>query len=268
MMNPDQLAQLTHKALLVVKQTGAFIAGELGKVDTAQIETKSLNSLVSYVDVNAEKQLVSGLGALLPEATFLTEEATVIAQKSYYQWIIDPLDGTTNFLHNIPVFAVSVGLLAGEELILGIVYEVNQGEAFYAWKNGGAFLNGKPIQVRQQLELKNALLATGFPYYDYDQMTAYFEVLGHLMKQTRGIRRLGAAAVDLAYVACGRFDAFFEYSLSPWDVAGGAVIVREAGGKVTDFSGGNNFLHGKEVVAVNPIIQDAVMDFISPAFKK
>lgn len=267
-MHVDQLARATQEALAVVKKVATFIEGELGKVSVAQIETKSLNSLVSYVDITAEEMLVEGLAPILPDPTFLTEEATVITQKSEFQWIIDPLDGTTNFLHQIPVFAISVGLLAGEDLAIGIVYEVNRHEAFYAWKGGGAFLNGKPIRVRPSLTLQDALMATGFPYYDYESIEPYFEVLGHFMREARGIRRLGAAAVDLAYVACGRFDAFFEYSLNPWDVAGGAVIVREAGGEVYDFSGGTDFLHGKQIIATNPAIRKEMLEIVGNAFGK
>lgn len=250
-MTKKDLERLCHQTIKIITETADFIRAELGKVSNQEIETKSLNSLVSYVDKTAEEQLVAKLSALLPNSTFLTEEETVEQSKGEFQWIIDPLDGTTNFLHQIPYFAVSVALQHHEETILGIVYEVNQKECFYAWKDGGAYLNGKAIKVSKTTNLADALLSTGFPYYDYDFLDNYMKVFRHLITNTRGVRRCGAAAVDLAYVACGRFDAFFEYSLNSWDVAAGVLLIQEAGGKVADFKGGDNYLHGKELVAAN-----------------
>jgi len=265
-MEGTQLSDLTLATTRLVERTAAFIRGELGQLPPGAIEEKSRNSLVSYVDKTAEQQLVKGLRELLPTATFLTEAGTVAAASSDLQWIVDPLDGTTNFLYEIPIFSVSVGLQQKGELVLGVVYEVNRSECFYAWKGGGAFLNGRSIGVRQG-PMEEALLATGFPYYDYGQMEAYFDVLKKLMSRSRGLRRLGSAAVDLAYVACGRFDGFFEYSLQPWDVAGGAIIVREAGGVVTDFFGGKNYLHGKQLLACSPVIQAEMLDLLGAAFR-
>jgi myo-inositol-1(or 4)-monophosphatase len=250
----------------VIIRVGEFIRREKGKVTSGEIETKSLNSLVSYVDKTAEEHLVKNLGSLLPEAVFLTEEETVKTEAGDLQWIIDPLDGTTNFLHQIPVFSISVALQWKGETIMGIVYEVNQDECFYAWKSGGAYLNSKPISVRKSETLADALIATGFPYYDYDKVPGYLKILEAMMRKTRGIRRLGSAAVDLAYVACGRFDAFFEYSLNPWDVAAGAFIVQEAGGKVTDFKGGNDYLHGREIVATSAAVEQEFFGYIKDAF--
>lgn len=257
-----ELSSLCESAKNIVLQTGAFIRQQLGQVNTQDIEEKDLNSLVSYVDKTAEQQLVQGLSKLLPDATFFTEEETVARQDSPLQWIIDPLDGTTNFLYQLPIFSVSVALQQEGELVLGIVYEVNQDECFYAWKDGGAYMNGKPIRVSNKKTLSETLLATGFPYYDYDRMTPYLKVLETFMRKTRGIRRLGSAAVDMVYVACGRFDFFFEYSLNAWDIAGGIVIVKEAGGVVTDFSAGENYLHGQEMIASNPRVYEAVQTII------
>lgn len=245
-MNLEHLCQQTCQ---IVTATADFIRAELGKVQSNEIETKSLNSLVSYVDKQAEQQLVAALQTLLPISTFLTEEETIAQEKGDYLWIIDPLDGTTNFLHQIPTFAVSVALQYKGATVIGVVYEVNRQECFYAWKEGGAYLNGQSISVSKNVVMQNAIIATGFPYYDYEQMDAYLETLKYCMLNTRGIRRLGAAAVDLAYVACGKFDTFFEYSLSPWDVAAGAFLVQEAGGMVSDFKGETDYLYGKEIVA-------------------
>ncbi|HKK76980.1 MAG TPA: inositol monophosphatase family protein [Saprospiraceae bacterium] len=255
-----QLDQICQQCLPIVNKVGAFIRQELGSVGDQAIEIKSRNSLVSYVDKTAESMLVEALGALLPEATFLTEEDTVQNQESRLRWIIDPLDGTTNFLYGIPVFAISVGLEKDGELVMGIVQEVVRQENFYAWKNGGAYCNGKPIRVSQRATLADGLLATGFPYYDFERTEDYLKVLGYFMKETRGLRRLGAAAVDLAFVACGRFDAFFEYALSPWDVAAGIVLVREAGGKVSGFSPKVDFTSGIEIIASNGHIHEAMQE--------
>lgn len=256
--NPMQLKELCQQCLPIINEVGAFIRKELGSVTNQAIETKSRNSLVSYVDKTAESMLVEKLSQLLPEATFLTEEDTIENQESSLRWIIDPLDGTTNFLYSIPIFAISVGLEKNGELVLGIVQEVVRQENFYAWKDGGAYCNGKRIRVSDRETLADSLLATGFPYYDFERTEDYLQVLGHFMKETRGLRRLGAAAVDLAFVACGRFDAFFEYALSPWDVAAGIVLVREAGGKVSGFSTKTDFTTGKEIIASNGHIHQAM----------
>ncbi len=260
------LENLCHQALRLVHETAMFIAGEAGKVQSEQIEIKSLNSLVSYVDRTAERRLVAGLKALLPEAVFLTEEETVAKGNGTWQWIIDPLDGTTNFLHGLPCYAISVALRKDDEIVLGIVHEITRNESFYAWKGGGAWMNGSKISVSSTKKLKHALIATGFPYRDFARIRPYFTAFENLMKCTRGLRRFGAAAVDLAWVACGRFDGFFEYGLSPWDVAAGILLVQEAGGKVCDFNGGDRYLFGQELVASNSAIHDELMQIITQAF--
>ncbi|MDX1666444.1 MAG: inositol monophosphatase family protein [Saprospiraceae bacterium] len=264
----NDLKELCEACLPIVKNAGRFIYGEIGKVKNASIEEKSVNSLVSYVDKQSEEKLVNGLSELLPDSVFLTEEDTVSNQAGEWQWIVDPLDGTTNFLHGIPCFAVSVGLRYREELVVGIVYEVSRNECFYAWKDGGAFLDGKPISTRKNTDLRQAIIATGFPYYDYSHMEGYMEALRHLMRNSRGLRRMGAAAVDLAYVACGRFDAFFEYSLHAWDVAGGALLITEAGGQLSDFKGGKKYLFGQEIIAGSSPLHEELLDIIRRSFLK
>lgn len=239
---------LAEKVADICREAGSFIRNAQGRVTENEILEKSRNSLVSYVDTGSEKLLVEKLAQLLPGSAFLAEEATVASGQGQYRWIIDPLDGTTNFLHEIPVYAVSVALQKGEDLVLAVVYEVNRDEAFFAVKGLGAYLNGRQIRVSGR-SFSDALVATGFPYYDYERTTQYLNALGDFMRDCRGVRRLGAAAVDLAYVACGRFDAFFEYSLAPWDVAAGALLVTEAGGFVCDFNSGNDWLFGKSIVA-------------------
>jgi len=250
---------LCHDVVELCREVGIFIKMEENKVQQSQIEVKSLNSLVSYVDKTAEQKLVDGLGTMLPSSGFIAEEGTSEKIGKEYNWIIDPLDGTTNFLHGIPTYSVSVALKQNDEIVIGVVYEINRDECFYAWKGGNAFLNGERIQVSQSSTIKESLIATGFPYYDYERSDAYFDLLKHLAHNSRSIRRIGSAAVDLVYVACGRFDAFFEYSLHAWDVAAGAFIVQEAGGIVTDFQGSDNWLFGKEMLACNNNISDEVL---------
>ena len=257
-MTKKELETLYYESCRVVTRAGKFLLGEFGKVEKEEIETKSLNSLVSYADKEAEKILVEGLAKCLPGSVFLTEEKTTEQKSGTYQWIIDPLDGTTNFLHRIPIFAVSVGLRHEGEIILGIVYDPNRSECFYAWKGGGAFLNGKPIKVKDNDNLADSLVATGFPYYDFEYTPEYLKILEELMQNTRGLRRPGSAAIDLAYTACGRFDAFYEYNLQVWDVAAGLLLVREAGGVLCDFSGGEKYKDGTEVIAGSPEVAAAV----------
>lgn len=258
----DYLEYLCLKLIPEIRAVGRFIQTEINKVSKDDIETKSLNSLVSYVDKEAERQLIGLLSKEIPSAGYLAEEGTGKSNNDHWQWIIDPLDGTTNFLHALPVYSISIALQYKNETVLGIVLEINQDECFYAWKDSSAYLNQKIIQVSQNELLQNSLLATGFPYYDFERIEAYFSVLKSLAQSSRGIRRLGSAAVDLAYVACGRFDSYFEYSLHPWDVAAGAFIVERAGGKVCDFKGANNWLYGKEIIASNNDLQTPLLNLI------
>ncbi len=264
-MNLEQICQQACQITLEVAQ---FLKAELGKVKAQDIEFKQLNHLVSYVDKVSEQKLIDGLGKLLPDAAFLAEEETVALEEKDWLWIIDPLDGTTNFLHQLPFFAISIALQHKGKTVLGIVHEVNNQETFYSWQGAdAAFLNQKPIQVSTTDSIEQALLATGFPYYDFEYIEAYLEMMKPLMLNTRGLRRIGSAALDLVYVACGRFDGYFEYSLSPWDVAGGAFIVQQAGGLVGDFSGGNDYIYGKEIVAGNPAIYNYLVDSTIKYFK-
>ena len=256
----QQLCQFTCD---VARSSGKFMAEERKSFDVSKIETKGLHDLVSYVDKTSEKRIIAGLQKLLPESGFIAEEGTSKKHGMRFNWVIDPLDGTTNFIQGVPVYAVSIGLLDYNEMVLGVVYEVGRDECFYAWKEGGAFLNGKPIHVSARNDINDALLATGFPYNDFSKLEGYIEFLKWTMTNARGVRRLGSAATDLAYVACGRFDAFWEYDLKPWDVAAGSLIVKEAGGKVSDYSGGINYLFGKEIVATNGLLDELIMNKIA-----
>jgi len=243
----EDLNIICRKVIDLVRETGNFLKEHHGSIREEEIETKSLNSLVSYADKQAEKRLVKGLKDILPESVFLTEEETIKTGEGFMQWIIDPLDGTTNYLHGIPLYSISVALKKEEKIVLGVVFNVTGKECFYAWNLGGAYLNGNPIKVSKAQKLQDSLVATGFPYHDFSKTDAYLKVLKHFMFGTRGVRRLGSAAIDLAYVACGRFDAFYEYGLNAWDVSAGAILIEEAGGRITDFSLGTKHLTGEEI---------------------
>ena len=245
------LKELTYKVVELARLIGQWQATERENFNPAKIETKGMHDLVSYVDKQSEQQIISALSELLPESGFIAEEGTSTKRGERYNWVIDPLDGTTNYIQGVPIYAVSIALLDGDEIVLGVVYEAGRDECFYAWKGGGAFMNEKPIRVSQRADIHDALLATGFPYSDFSRMDDYMNFLSWAMKTARGVRRLGSAATDLVYVACGRFDAFWEYDLKPWDVAAGAIIVTEAGGKISDYNNGDNFLFGREIVASN-----------------
>ncbi len=245
------MQKLCQDVCSLAKQAGIFIKKERLKFSSASVEIKGKNDFVSYVDKASEKLIVEGLSVLLPEAGFIAEEGTSSKKGNLYNWIIDPLDGTTNFIHGVPCFSVSIALMRNTELVLGVVYEINLDECFYAWEGSKAYLNGVEINVSKAPALADSLIATGFPYYNYDRQDEYMELFKYFMKHTHGLRRLGSAATDLAYLACGRFDGFYEYSLQPWDVAAGAFIVQQAGGRVTDFKGSDNYIFGSEIVAGN-----------------
>lgn len=257
---------LCNKVISIVRLTGNFIRKEAMQFDTQKIEYKGLNDMVSYVDKTAEQKLVQNLEKLIPDAGFLTEEKTINREGKTYKWIIDPLDGTTNFIHGLPTYAISVALYEEDKAVLGVVYELNRGEMFYAYKDAPAFMNKREIKVSSNPDLKSSLLATGFPYYQFDKQPQYLKLLEEMMQKTHGLRRMGSAATDLIYVACGRFDAFFEYNLQPWDFAGGCFIVQQAGGEVLDFSGGNDFLGKREILATNSKITNELLVAVKKYF--
>ncbi|MBS1637623.1 MAG: inositol monophosphatase [Bacteroidetes bacterium] len=244
------ISSLLQPTLDTAARAAAFIRRERSRFSYQKAEIKGLNDLVSYVDRGSEELIVRELALILPEAGFIVEENSASGKKDF-NWIVDPLDGTTNFIHGIPCYAVSIALEYKGKIVLGVVHEVSRDECFYAVKGKGAFLNGEPIRVSDRAMLSESLIATGFPIYNFSRLEPFMHTLSHLMKSTHGIRRIGAAAADLCYLACGRVDAFFEYNLNAWDVAAGSLIVEEAGGSVTDFSGGENWLFGKEICCTN-----------------
>lgn len=241
--------KIISEVVELTQDVAEFMIREQKNFSASDIEHKGFNDLVSYVDKESEKMIVERLSGILPEAGIIAEEGTTYERKEKFNWVIDPLDGTTNYIHGLPVFAISIALIEKDEIILGVVHHVGQNEIFTAVKGEGAYLNEKRIRISNVKELKGGLIATGFPYHNFEKLQAYLDILNEFMKSTHGIRRMGSAAIDLAYTACGRFEGFFEYNLNEWDVAAGALMIMEAGGKVTDFKGGNDFLFGKEIIA-------------------
>jgi myo-inositol-1(or 4)-monophosphatase len=264
MTNLKEICEEIEKAAL---ETAEFILKESEGFDITRTEKKGFNDFVSYVDKGSEKMLVEKLSRLIPEAGFKTEEGTSTKKGLKYCWVIDPLDGTTNFLHGLHPYAISIGLMEYDEVIAGVVYEVSGNETFTAWKNGGAWLNGHPIHVSKAATLSDSLVATGFPYNDFTGLTRYIECFTFMCKNTHGVRRLGSASIDLAYLACGRFEAFYEYGLHPWDIAAGIILVREAGGRISDFSGIETNLTGEEIVAANSSVFSEVQEIVCKFMK-
>jgi len=253
---------LCYKTCDLAKTVGEYVRQQVNLISETDIITKGLHNFVTNVDTRSEKRIIDGLRKMLPESGFIAEEQTSTKKGLHYNWIVDPLDGTTNYIHGLSPYAISIALLEDEELVLGVVYEMSLKECFYAWKGSKAYMNGKVINVSKAIAVEESLIATGFPYYDYKRLMEFMKTIEYFIENSHGLRRLGSAATDLAYVACGRFDAFYEYSLSPWDVAAGAFIVQQAGGKIGDFKGENNYIFGKEIVASNSAIYDEFLSII------
>ncbi|MFT5513057.1 MAG: myo-inositol-1(or 4)-monophosphatase [Bacteroidia bacterium] len=232
-----------------------------------QLDPKGLNQLVTDIDIATEKFLVAAFLDLIPGSSIIAEEQTGSQSDSKYQWIIDPVDGTTNFIHQVPAYCISVALQFENQTIGGFVLELNRDELFWA-DDTGAYFNSTPIHVSNREAFADTLIATGFPYYTFDDLPSYLKVLEYCIKNTRGVRRLGSAALDLAYVACGKFDGFFEVGLSPWDVAAGAYIVKQAGGKVYDFRSGDDYIFGGEIIAGSPMASEQLGKVIQDHFGK
>lgn len=262
-MQPEIILQ---DMVACAKKAGAFIRKERESFSYSKVEIKGLNDMVSYVDKTAEQMIVADLQNIFPEAGFIVEENTR-SERREYNWIVDPLDGTTNFVHGMRAIAVSIALEHHNKIIAGVVYEVANDECFYAAQGSGAFLNGTPIHVSQRKILSESLIATGFPIYNFDRLNNYLGALSYFMQHTHGLRRLGSAATDLCYVACGRMDAYFEYNLQPWDVAGGGIVLQEAGGTICDFSGGDNWIFGKELSATNGHLHEEFNAVVRNYFK-
>lgn len=256
------MPKLLESVIEISREVGQFLKNEQSKIRKSEIEFKGRsNDLVSRADKEAEQRFVGLLSELLPGAGFIAEEGTSTKIGETYNWIIDPLDGTTNYLYGIPCYCTSVALVKDGDLILGVIYDPSMDECFAAEKGKGAFLNGNPIRVSDQQSLEESLIVMGFPYDNRGRQRDYMEILLAINTDSRGMRRLGSAALDMAYVACGRFEAFYEYGLSDWDVAAGAVIIREAGGVVTGFKNEVDFLKCQTIVSANPGLHKTLLPY-------
>ena len=234
-------------------------------VEHLKITTKQQSDYVTEVDKAAEAAIIEVLREAYPDYGILAEESEPIAGKgvgSDYQWIIDPLDGTTNFIHGFPQYAISIALAYKGQLNQALVYDTLRNEMFTASKGGGAFLNERRIRVTKCLRLEDALLGTGFPYRVFNHVDAYMGVFKEFTKRTSGIRRAGSAALDLAYVACGRLDGFWEFGLMPWDCAAGCLLITEAGGLVGDLAGGESYMKTGNIVAGTPKVFSQILQVI------
>ena len=252
-------------ALRAARRAGQIVVRAMDRVDRLTIREKEKNDLVSEVDHAAEEAIIEVLRNAYPDHGFLGEEGGEIPGTSEHVWIIDPLDGTTNFLHGIPHFAVSIGLKHRNRLEVGVIIDPVRNEEFTASRGGGAHVNGRRMRVSQRHRLDEAVLATGIPFRELEShLEPYMAMLADFTRHCRSIRRAGSAALDLAYVAAGRADGFWELGLKSWDMAAGALLIQEAGGLVGDLSGGEHFLETGNIVAGNPKIFKAMLQGIRP----
>lgn len=254
-------------AIRAARRAGNLISNAIDQVDRLDVTEKATNDFVSQVDRQAEDSIITVLREAYPGHEIMAEESGNTPGKSGgsdYQWIIDPLDGTTNFLHGFPQFAVSIGLKYKGRMEHAVVYDPTRQELFTASRGAGAVLNDRRIRVSPRKGLKGALLGTGFPFKQQEHLDTYLATFKALFPMTAGIRRPGSAALDLAYVAAGRLDGFWEIGLNPWDMAAGALLIQEAGGLVGDFSGGDDYLQTGNVVAGNPKVFKEILQAIRP----
>lgn len=254
-------------AFRAVILSGDFIRKNIGNISKDDIDIKQASDFVTHVDKESEQIIINTIKSNFPDHNFLTEESVKEYETGYYRWIIDPLDGTTNFIHSYPVFSVSIALEFQGEIILGIVYDPVRDEMFSAEKGKGAFLNGSPFRVSSIDGMDSSIIATGFPFRNKVMIDDYLKLFKNIFQKVSDIRRAGSAALDLAYLACGRCDGFFELGLSPWDVAAGSILIKEAGGIITDFSGSSDYLSTGNIVAGTPALHSEILNEVNGVFK-
>jgi myo-inositol-1(or 4)-monophosphatase len=251
-------------ATKAAREAGRIINKASNDVNALKVQSKDFNDFVSEVDHAAEQAIIDTLKYAYPDHGFLGEESGKSNAEAENVWIIDPLDGTTNFLHNFPVYCVSIALQQKGVLTQAVIYDPVRNDLFTATKGRGAFLNDKRIRVANRSKLQASLIATGFPFRDFTHLDTYLAMLKDMIKNTTGIRRPGSAALDLAYMAAGYTDGFFEIGLSSWDIAAGGLIVQEAGGMVGDFEGNESWLDTGNIVAANPKIFAQMLQLLAP----
>lgn len=256
------LENITNEVCRIAKDAGRFLREECGRLRRECVEHKGAHDYVSYVDKESERRIVEQLHALLPEAGFIAEEGSAGMSDETYCWVVDPLDGTTNFIHGNAPYCVSIALRDKEELLIGVVYEVCRDECYWAWKGAAARLNGKEIHVSDVSALDDAFIQLGFPYESERSRNFMAELVHNLYGHVGGLRVQGSAAAELCYVASGRFEARLEAFLGPWDIAAGALILLQAGGRLSTFTGGNDFYSGREVLATNGKIHEKMLQVV------
>ncbi|MEJ2515704.1 MAG: inositol monophosphatase family protein [Gammaproteobacteria bacterium] len=259
---------LLNIGVRAARRAGDLIVRHLDQLDAIKVASKGRNDFVSEVDRMAEEDIIHTIRRSYPDHAFLAEESGRRgggeSRGAEFTWVIDPLDGTTNFLHGFPVFAVSIAVMQAERIEHGVIYDPMRQELFTASRGGGATLDGRRMRVSEARQLAGALLGTGFPYKPGSDLEAYTGMLADAMRATAGVRRPGAAALDLAYVAAGRLDGFWEIGLKLWDIAAGALMIQEAGGMVGDLTGGSGWQKSGNIVAGNPRIYGALLELIAP----
>lgn len=253
-------------ALQAASRAGDVILRNLGRISDRDVSRKQSSDFVTRVDKEAESIILSTIRARFPEHSFLAEETGKSLETGNYRWIIDPLDGTTNYIHQYPVFSVSIALEHVGEVIVGVIYDPLRGDYYTAEKEKGVFFNKTPVRVSDIVRFSESLVATGFPFRRKEIIDSYLSLFRRIFLQVSDLRRAGSAALDLAHVACGKCDGFFEAGLSPWDIAAGELMVREAGGVVTDFSGGNEYRETGNIVAGNPTVHDRLLREVQNVF--
>ncbi len=249
-------------AIETAKQAGIFLKANIGNITTIEQKSSEIN-LVTDIDKRSEAMIIGAIKKQFPTHDIVAEESGRSAGTSDYRWIVDPLDGTTNYMHGLPMFCVSIGIEHKGEIIAGVIYDPMHDELFTAEKGSGAFLNGKKIRVSAEDRLIRSLLITGFPYDVKNNPFNAIEHFNNFVIEAQAIRRLGSAAIDLAYVACGRAEGFWEVQLHPWDIAAGVIIIREAGGTVTNFEGKPMNAYTPNIVASNGKIHDEILRVLS-----
>jgi myo-inositol-1(or 4)-monophosphatase len=257
-------AELERFVCDAARAGGAVLRRRFG--EEVGVETKGLHDFVTVVDREAEAAIVERIRARFPDHEIMAEEGSPELRAARYRWVIDPLDGTTNFIHGVPVFGVSIALEDDAGLVAGAIHDPLRGETFHARRGGGARLDGRPIRCSALAEPREALVATGFPFRELGRLDRYLVAFESFVRSTAGLRRAGAACIDLAWTACGRYDGFWEVGLSRWDVAAGILLVREAGGVVTDVLGGASALASGDVVAAGPALHPRLIEITSRAF--
>jgi len=248
-----------NTAIKAARLAGEVILDNLGRISKKEIGRKQTADFVTRIDRESEKIIIDTIKESFPDHFFLAEESVKEDKTEGYRWIIDPLDGTTNYIHRYPVFSVSIAQEYKSEVILGVIYDPLREELFTAEKGKGAFLNKQPIKVSEVSSLKDSLITTGFPFRSKGFIDMYLKLFKNVFHKVSDLRRAGSAALDLAYLACGRCEGFFEIGLSPWDIAAGDILIKEAGGVITDFGGGHDHLLTGNVVAGNPAIHEKLL---------